>query len=139
MSQQIALSICIPMDYKGMRLDQALARCLPEHSRTRLVQWMKEGHIDKAKQGLSNLVKLFYTRFSKGIEDPEQHLEGNFGFLGTEAIQIDIGHIRKQQPLDKAVEKEKIWRLLAPLKKQLESNYPELDRHLETAFQTVWN
>lgn len=105
-----------------------------------LDQWMKEGQIDHAKQGLTNLVKLFYTRFSKGIEDPEQHLEGNFGFLGTEAVQIDIGHIRKQQqPLDKAVEKEKIWRLLAPLKKQLESNYPELDRHLETAFQTIWN
>lgn len=100
-------------------------------------QWMKDQQIDKAKQGLTNLVKLFYTRFSKGIDDPEQYLEGNFGFLGTEAVQIDIGHIRKlQQPL--AIAKEKVRRLLAPLKQQLQSNYPELDRHLETAFQTAW-
>jgi hypothetical protein len=101
-------------------------------------QWMKEGQIDKAKLGLTNLVKLFYTRFSKGIDDPEQCLEGNFGFLGTEAVQIDIGHIRKQ-PLDKAVEKEKVQRLLAPLKQQLQSNYPALALHLEAAFQKIWD
>lgn len=101
-------------------------------------QWMKEGQIDKAKLGLTNLVKLFYTRFTKGIEDPEQNLEGNFGFLGTEAVQIDIGHIR-QQPLDKTKEKEKIQHLLAPLKQQLQSSYPALAHHLEITFQKVWD
>ena len=29
----------------GLRLDQALARHLPQHSRARLQQWLREGHI----------------------------------------------------------------------------------------------
>jgi len=104
-----------------------------------LERWMKEGKIEQAQQGITNLVQLFYTRFTKGLEDPEQFLEGNFGFLGTQAVQIDIGHLRKQRELqDKAVEKEKIRRLLDPLKQQLQSSYPELGLHLEAAFQKIW-
>jgi len=41
----IDLQVKIPIDYQGMRLDQALARCLPLHSRTRLAQWMKEKQV----------------------------------------------------------------------------------------------
>jgi 23S rRNA pseudouridine1911/1915/1917 synthase len=35
----------IPADCGGMRLDAALARMFPDHSRSRLQGWLKEGHI----------------------------------------------------------------------------------------------
>ena len=35
----------IPDDCAGLRLDQALARLLPEHSRSRLASWVKQGKV----------------------------------------------------------------------------------------------
>ena len=37
--------LCIPADCAGLRLDQALARLLPEHSRSRLAAWVKQGKV----------------------------------------------------------------------------------------------
>ncbi|MCK9990137.1 MAG: 23S rRNA pseudouridine1911/1915/1917 synthase [Rugosibacter sp.] len=45
-SQTAALppeSLAIPPDYAGMRLDVALAKMYPEHSRSRLQEWLKAG------------------------------------------------------------------------------------------------
>jgi hypothetical protein len=103
-----------------------------------LQTWMGQGHIHQAKEGLSNLVKLLCKRFQKGIEDPEQCLEGNFGFIGTEAIQIDFGHLRKKEtPVDPILEKKKIKNLLTPLKQQLALDYPELSHYLEELLQRL--
>ncbi len=96
-------------------------------------EWMSLGQIHQAQQGLSSLVKLFCKRLAKGIQDSEQCLEGNFGFIGTDAIQIDLGHLRKKEPpYDKTLETEKITNLLAPLKQHLSSKYPELVNHLKS-------
>lgn len=35
----------IPRDFAGLRIDQALARLFPEHSRSRLQAWLREGRI----------------------------------------------------------------------------------------------
>lgn len=35
--------LTVPPGYAGLRLDQALARLLPEHSRNRLQQWVRDG------------------------------------------------------------------------------------------------
>ena len=35
----------VPPEYAGMRVDQALARLFPEHSRSRLAGWLKSGEI----------------------------------------------------------------------------------------------
>jgi len=37
--------LTIPAEYAGLRLDAALARLFPEHSRSRLQAWMKEGRV----------------------------------------------------------------------------------------------
>lgn len=42
MTQSTPISLIIPQDLGGMRLDQALQRMLPEHSRSRLQSWIKE-------------------------------------------------------------------------------------------------
>jgi 23S rRNA pseudouridine1911/1915/1917 synthase len=40
-----ATSYRLPDEYSGLRLDQALARLLPEHSRSRLRTWIDEGRV----------------------------------------------------------------------------------------------
>ena len=35
----------VPADCAGMRFDQALARMFPEHSRSRLAAWVKDGQV----------------------------------------------------------------------------------------------
>lgn len=41
----MASTLHIPLELAGLRLDQALARLYPEHSRSRLQSWLKEGRI----------------------------------------------------------------------------------------------
>ena len=43
MTQAAPTTLIIPQDLGGLRLDQALQRLLPEHSRSRLQAWIKEG------------------------------------------------------------------------------------------------
>ncbi|MFA7278536.1 MAG: 23S rRNA pseudouridine(1911/1915/1917) synthase RluD [Sterolibacterium sp.] len=38
-------TLTVPSEYAGLRLDQALARLLPQHSRSRLQAWLREGRI----------------------------------------------------------------------------------------------
>jgi len=38
-------SLTIPDDCAGLRLDQALARCWPDYSRSRIQEWIKEGAV----------------------------------------------------------------------------------------------
>jgi 23S rRNA pseudouridine1911/1915/1917 synthase len=45
MKSQAPLNINIPMQYSGLRLDQALARLYPEYSRARLQLWIRQGHV----------------------------------------------------------------------------------------------
>src|SRR6267143_493728 len=35
----------VPDTLAGLRLDKALARMFPEHSRNRLQRWLREGHV----------------------------------------------------------------------------------------------
>ena len=39
------LTFKVPLEYGGMRLDQALARLLPEYSRSRLQEWVTQGQV----------------------------------------------------------------------------------------------
>lgn len=50
-----ALALTIPNDLGGLRLDVALQRLLPEHSRSRLQAWIKEGLVTVS--GLSSTAK----------------------------------------------------------------------------------
>ena len=38
-------SVAVPADFAGLRLDQALAKLLPEYSRNRLQEWVRTGHV----------------------------------------------------------------------------------------------
>lgn len=44
-SANTALTLTVPRDCSGQRLDQILARLLPQHSRSRLQNWIREGRV----------------------------------------------------------------------------------------------
>lgn len=41
----IDLTTSVPEDYRGLRLDVVLAKCFPEHSRSRLAEWIKQSKV----------------------------------------------------------------------------------------------
>ena len=45
MNEHIKISTVIPDEMSGKRLDQALAKLLPEHSRARLQGWIRDGYV----------------------------------------------------------------------------------------------
>src|SRR3990167_5476055 len=45
MSEKISLSLTIPDELKGIRLDQALAKLLPDFSRTQIQEWIKNANV----------------------------------------------------------------------------------------------
>jgi len=45
MNEYIKISAVIPDEMSGKRLDQALAKLLPEHSRARLQGWIRDGYV----------------------------------------------------------------------------------------------
>jgi 23S rRNA pseudouridine1911/1915/1917 synthase len=45
MPPSIHLSVCLPETLSGYRLDQALAELIPEYSRSRLQQWIRDGQV----------------------------------------------------------------------------------------------
>ncbi len=54
--------------------------------------WIQAGKIPLAKEGIANLIHLLKKRIALNLQDDDVHFYSNFGFLGTEAIQLDPGH-----------------------------------------------
>ena len=53
------LALTIPQDLGGLRLDVALQRLLPEHSRSRLQAWIKEGLVKVGGQASTSKTKVW--------------------------------------------------------------------------------
>jgi 23S rRNA pseudouridine1911/1915/1917 synthase len=70
-NEQICLEAIIPEGYIGLRLDSALAKCFPEHSRSRITQWIRleqvrvNGEIWEPKRKIQGgeQIEIHATRF----------------------------------------------------------------------------
>lgn len=123
---KIGVQHVIPLDQVEFILQKKAKQLYPT-----LKEWMDLGQIELAKQGLSELVNLFTSRYAKGIEDRENVLDTNYGFLDGHPIQIDIGRLRTcEKPLDRSSQAAIIWSIFKPLSAYLECNYPPLATHL---------
>jgi hypothetical protein len=76
------------------------------------------------KEGIAQLCRLFAQRAKKGFTDRHQTLYNNFGFIGGEAIQIDLGRIDKDKDILQSPEQE-ISRVYANLERELAEVSPE--------------
>ena len=59
MTQSTPISLAISHDLGGLRLDQALQRMLPEHSRSRLQAWIKDGLVTVAGLASTSKTKVW--------------------------------------------------------------------------------
>src|SRR5207253_2084988 len=78
----------VPEDLAGLRLDQALARMFPEHSRSRLAEWLRDGHIRVDAQAAKPKQKIWGgERIDLAAQPtPEQYA------AQAEAIGLSIVH-----------------------------------------------
>lgn len=95
--------------------------------------------IQGAKDALSQLVDLLCLRCKKGIKDKDPDLNTNFGFIGHQPLQIDVGRFRIEQTIssEKIVDRDEIIRITDNLNQWLRSCYPELSDHLESIIAQI--
>lgn len=87
--------------------------------------WIEQGQIEELQIGVKKLIDLCATKIAQGIYDDDVHFYSNFGFVGTEPIQVDPGHFSFQStPQDLAA-------LTAELKRWFAIHYPPLVTYVE--------
>ncbi|MSP85829.1 MAG: 23S rRNA pseudouridine(1911/1915/1917) synthase RluD [Methylotenera sp.] len=81
-----ALALTIPQDLGGLRLDVALQRLLPDHSRSRLQAWIKDGLVTVGGQASTSKTKVWGGEqvLVQVQTKPEQHA------FTAENIPLDI-------------------------------------------------
>ena len=97
-----------------------------------LQHWIHTNQIQKAQSALSSLIELFIRKWRQAIADHDPLIRTNYGFLGTEAIQIDTGPLSKQEKPDPPeVFKKELQRVTTSLKNWLTQNAPDLVSYLD--------
>jgi 23S rRNA pseudouridine1911/1915/1917 synthase len=87
MPQTIHLSVSIPEHLDGLRLDQALAELVPDYSRSRLQQWIRDGQVT-----LDNRVSRVRERVRCGdTVRIDAEISGESAFA-AEAIGLELIH-----------------------------------------------
>jgi hypothetical protein len=92
-----------------------------------ITQLMEEGEVARAKQLLSNIIKLVMTCSDKGIKARDPFLRTNCGFFGDQAVYIDVGSFAPDENLKtyEGRKKEVAW-VMSKDMSWLKENYPEL-------------
>jgi hypothetical protein len=101
---------------------------------TALNQMIEENRLSDAKKTVSNLVKLLVKRAEAGIADKDPDLITNFGVIGTDPIQIDVGRF---SPSSAKFDKNEIIRITDHLNHYLMARCPELQHHLKTQIEKL--
>jgi hypothetical protein len=97
-----------------------------------LQAFLAEARLEEAEEALISLVRLFFRKYRQGIADNDPLIRTNYGFLGTQAIQIDVGPLSKTAILSQREEGKKT---LASLKFWLTQNAPALVEVLDREFE----
>lgn len=73
-----------------------------------LKKWMEAGETALAKEGIASLLELLKKRITLHLQDDDVNFGSNFGFIGTDAVQLDPGHFTEGASPDPAKELEKL-------------------------------
>jgi hypothetical protein len=76
----------VDLDSCGYVLQKKASLVFPAFS-----SWIEKKEYDSAKTAIRSIVDLIAYRSKMGIQDVDPDLHKNAGFIGTEAIFIDIG------------------------------------------------
>jgi hypothetical protein len=96
-----------------------------------LHHFMRKGDTESAKACLDSLLELIVTRSKRGIADKDPIIKRNFGFIGTRAVEIDLGSFTRDPYLAKPYYyKRELFYETVKLKRWIHKRYPELDEPL---------
>ncbi len=98
--------------------------------------FLKNGDKESAEACIRSLITLIKTRCEKGIGDRDPVVRRNFGFIGTQAVEIDIGSyyengFLKQEPLHGRA----VFFEIKNLRGWLANHFPELAPLAEAELQ----
>lgn len=93
---------------------------------------MDEGKIEEAKQAIGSLLNVILARSKKGIFDEDAKIHRNFGFIGNQALFIDVGRFRKDPSMtDPTVCKNDLQKTMRRFHAWLQESYPQLAEYLD--------
>lgn len=93
---------------------------------------MIEGQSEKAKEMISSVFALLAFLGEQGVVDNDPILRKNFGFLGDEAVQIDIGRMRiDPMRIQGAQYRGELASITHSFKVWIAKNHPSLLSHFE--------
>lgn len=91
----------------------------------------KKGSHEEAKASIDSLIRLLKDRCTKGFADRDI-VNRNFGYIGSQAIEIDSGSFRKNPKMREPwIYKQELFYATLELKFWLKKNYPEMVSYLE--------
>lgn len=126
-------SYTIDLANVGFALQKKATLVLPT-----LEQFIKKNDLDSAKKAVSSLLFLIQSRSKKGILDVDPDLHKNAGFIGTEAIFIDIGSFQEHSQISKKdVMKVDVKKVFDKLLTWIEPRSPELHDHLKEQIESL--
>lgn len=122
----LGIAHTLDLDNTQFALQKKAQLCYPKFR-----QLLKEGNLADAKACIDSLFALIGNRERKGIRDRDPHIRKNIGFIGNQAIEIDIGSFTRAAPDALGSEWAKTTRrLLAYLTK----HNTELSHYLEGVY-----
>lgn len=123
----------VPLDSLDFFLQKRADLLIPT-----LGKLMQEGRVEEAKASISSLLELILVRCKKGIGDRDPTLTKNFGFIGTQAVVIDVGSFSKNSFLTTPRNyKQALFYETLPLKCLLAKEHPILLAHFEKEMHTL--
>ncbi len=91
----------------------------------------KADELEEAKARLDTLLALIVDRCKAGLADHDAQLR-NFGFIGQEAIEVDLGSFSPDESLKTLPGiKRTLLHETTKMRKWIKTTYPELEEHLD--------
>lgn len=104
----------------------------------RIDSLMQGSDVEGAKRAVYKLLKLNLELYQKGYRNRDPNFHSNYGFIGEEAILIDVGRLVYTEEIKAAENISKEFKKVAlRFRKYLADNYPQLLGHFEMRIEEI--
>lgn len=101
-------------------------------------QWVASGQIEKAEQGMRDLLQLALLRCKKGIFDKDPDFSTNFGFVKDHPVQIDVGRLSlDEKEKNPEIYQDEMVRITRDFQHWIAQNHPELLPSFEEEIEKI--
>ncbi len=101
---------------------------------------MEKKESEGAKLAIDQLLALNVKLYQKGFRNRDPNFKSNCGFIGTDAIVIDVGRILPLENIKTAEEhKQELLKITPQFRAYISTQYPELLPHFDQAIGKIIN